>query len=187
MLDLNADRGYQNGSSAFGNFSSIQSTYTDGDTTWQRQSSSFGESYSKGTAPYGPDEPTPVNVTTVLGEAVNTTTSNVSVTEAESVTIDGVQATRYEASGQQLVDEIGGGLGNGSFFGNATVESASAAVAIDGDGVIRLLTFEIVLTSEEAGRVTLALDQRITDVGSTTVSEPAWLDEAKDQINSSNQ
>jgi len=181
-LDLDAGRGYQNGSFSFGGFASVQSSYTDGDETWERQNSSFGGvQYSYGTAPYDASEPTPVNFTTVVGETVNATTSNVSYSRTGTTTVDGVEATVYEADGQQLLDELGFNASSGSFFGNATVQSASATVAIDDDGIIRLATFEIVLETEDAGRVTISFEQRVTDIGETTVEEPDWLDEAKAQ------
>jgi len=181
-LDLDAERGYQNGSFGFGGFASVQSTYTDGDRTWQRQNSSFGGvQYSAGTAPYGPSEPTPVNFTSVIGEAVNTTTGNVTFSRTGTTTVDGVDATVYEADGDQLIEELGFNASGGSFFSNATVEGASATVGVDGDGIIRLTTFEVVLDSEQAGEVIISFEQRVSDVGATSVEEPDWLDEAKEQ------
>jgi len=178
QLDLDTDRGYRNGTSALGQFRTVRSTYTDGDVTYHRTNNSIQTQYQRATAPYEGGSVQPVNFTTVVGQAANAT-SNVSYAESGTTTFDGVEVTRYEASGDALARELGGG--STDLLQNASVESASSTVLVDGDGVVRLMNFEVVFVGEDDSRATLRIEQRVTEVGSTTVSEPDWLDEAKEQ------
>jgi hypothetical protein len=137
--------------------------------------------YQKGTAPYNASEPQPVNFTTVVGEVSNATTASVPYEEVGTETFDGVQVTRYEASGEELARSLGLLNGTGGTFQNVTFVSASTELLIDGDGIVRRASFDVVVDTEQAGEVTISFSQEITAVGSTSVPEPDWLEEAMQQ------
>lgn len=60
----------------------------------------------------------------------------------------------------------------------ANVSSFDSTVVIDGDGVVRSVSYTMVLTRDEQS-VTTALSMNVTDVGSTTATAPDWIDEAE--------
>lgn len=104
-----------------------------------------------------------VNETLALG--------NYSVAGTE--TRDGTTETTLNATGLADESERSGLVGVA-----ANVSSFDATVTVDGEGVVRSLSYTMVLTRE--GRtVTTTLSLDVTDVGSTAPTAPDWIDEAE--------
>ena len=87
--------------------------------------------------------------------------------------LNGVGVTRYESTGVANVTAL---VGAGTDAGNVT--NVSATMLVDADGVVRRydLTYTVVEADSET---TVTYEVETTDVGSTSVEEPDWLDEAR--------
>lgn len=85
--------------------------------------------------------------------------------ESGTVTRDGRRLTEFELVGTALNE-------------NATVESSSGHVRIDGDGVIRSARVDITGT-QDGDPFFVHADYRVTATGTVTVTEPGWLDTAR--------
>lgn len=70
--------------------------------------------------------------------------------------------------------------GNDLLPENAT--ETSGTVEIGSDGIVRLATVQVTLP-ESQGNATLEIEYRVTGIGDVTVSEPAWIEAAKQQGN----
>lgn len=149
--------------------------YTAGDTTYLRQSQGGNATYRVASEPYGDgfQALTPVNTSQAANLAgLGSVLGNVTYEQTGSGTVDGVAVTQYEASGSDAIN-----LGNNP--GNVTGFESTLAVA-DDSGVVQSLTLSISI--EQQGQ-TQEQDIEVTTsaVGSTTVPEPDWLDEAREQ------
>lgn len=180
QLNLQNDRGYENGTftlQPLGTF--VSSTYTAGDTTYER-SVFFGQTqYSKGTAPYGPmSSVTPVNFSSAVGDIDdNLTSSGVRFTETGTSTVRGVSVTEYTASGDDLGDLFQGSAP----ADNATVTGGEMVLYVDSSGIFRQYNVTVNYRTEDGEQAELTFSQVVYAVGSTTVPEPGWLEEAKQQ------
>lgn len=93
-----------------------------------------------------------------------------------SESVDGTQTDVYEADGVEDLNESAPGFTN---LDTGNVTSIDARVYVTQDGLVK--QFEYGLTVEtESGEATIAIEQRYVDVGSTTVEQPPWLDEARE-------
>ncbi|MFB6107097.1 MAG: hypothetical protein ABEJ70_09005 [Halobacteriaceae archaeon] len=88
--------------------------------------------------------------------------------EAGTDTVDGVPVTRYEADRSERDPRSGESV------------DATVSFAVDGDGLVREYDVTAHLTTED-GEGTMHYGYTVTDVGSTTVTEPDWLSEARAQ------
>lgn len=89
--------------------------------------------------------------------------------------IDGEYVTRLEADGADNHGEV-------AVWNDSVYERMHTTMLIDEDGVVREIHHE--QTSNLTGDpMDATMTYRWTDVGSTDVSEPAWLDEAKEATN----
>ena len=165
-----------------GRISSTTERYTDGETTYQREVVSFGDysqtQYAVSVTAAGTVEP--VTFEAVVGspeEATNDTGEEfgqVQFTRVGTETYDGVEVTRYEAIGREVTDIVNAGLDEGD---DASFSRVAAAVLVDTEGVVRYQSFTFTL--EQDGTTYDAELVRVVEaVGSTTVAEPDWLDEA---------
>ncbi len=89
-------------------------------------------------------------------------------------TFDGVEVHRYE------LDERTPWLTGGE-RADADVEFTefSYVVLVDEDGLVRSESWEATGTDEDGTEVTVEFSYTVTDVGSTTVEDPEWLDETE--------
>lgn len=168
-------------------------TYTAGDETYRRLE--FGSEdrttvqYSHATAPYegrGLIATSPVNVTETLNARLARNAGDgITWTQTGTVERNGTTLTRYEASGRENFTDFR----NRSAFGpagtnltdfDASVSELSAVMFVDRNGVIHEFRFELA-GSSGGESVSLTFVVRTTDIGSTVVEEPEWLDEAKSQ------
>lgn len=146
--------------------------YTEGDTTYERQVERTDDgretSYRKGSEPYGDAEPTPVNTTVAytLGEIARSVVDASAWNETGSGTYDGAPVTRYDTSGDQFAA--------GPEYGEA---AGAATLVVDEDGVVRYVAYRFV-TVQGGERTEYVYAASYTGVGSTTVEEPSWTDQA---------
>lgn len=180
-LDLAGDRGFARSGGVFAGFGGTTERYTAGDTTWVRSTVAFGNQtqvqYRMGTEPYA-GEVSPVNLTTAVG-GTSTTESNATFRRVGTETFNGTQVTRYEADDESMVSVTNDTGVSGQ---NLSVVEANASVLVDQDGIMRLLTYDVVFETQNGEQtVTLSYRRHVYAVGSTQVSEPAWLEEARAQ------
>ncbi|MFD1512605.1 DUF7537 family lipoprotein [Halomarina rubra] len=150
-------------------------TFVDNGTTYERTSSgNYPTQYAS-----SEDETTgvtPIN-TSDVGASILSTTENVTWRAVGTETVDGVEVTRYEASGVENFPTLTEQTETGASELDS-VQSASATLLVGEDGVVRQYTYDIEGTSagEES---TISVNVRFSNVGSATADLPAWLDEAK--------
>lgn len=145
--------------------------YTEGDTTYERQvertDSGTETRYRKASAPYSDSDPQPVNETVgyTLGRIARDVIDNSEWNRTGSGQIEGEDVTRYDTSG----DRFGVSLA-------ANAEGA-ATLVVDENGVVRYVAYRFVAQTGSE-RAEYVYEAAYTDVGSTTVEEPEWTDEA---------
>jgi ribosomal protein L27 len=91
-------------------------------------------------------------------------------------TFDGVSVDRYEYTDPMLWRQYGT-----TAFGteeNVTVTDFTLVALVDGDGLARSTGWTLTGETEDGRTVTAEWRFEVTDVGSTTVADPDWLDEA---------
>ena len=89
---------------------------------------------------------------------------------------DGTTVTRYTANGSEDFDPDALENGNGAEAPNVT--AFDATLLVTADGTIRLLTYDVALEAR-GQRVTAENRVTVESIGETSVSEPDWLDEAR--------
>lgn len=164
-------------SGLFGQGSTILTeSYTSGDETYQRSVSPFqeGPQYSYATEPYTNTSVTPVNFSQASGQQ-SYIDQGITWTNEGSTTYEGMQVTRYTAEGVENFPNLDTVTGQSI----ESVDSVSAELLIDDNKIVRLLQWDISGTNEQGNDVSLSLTFEISNVGSTTVEEPAWTDEVQ--------
>jgi hypothetical protein len=93
---------------------------------------------------------------------------------------DGVTVSRYEYADPEAWAAYNQGLASASFDTDeeVSVTEFSISVLVDGNDVARLTTWTVTGETESGDTVSIEWAYSITDIGSTTVEEPDWLDEA---------
>jgi hypothetical protein len=178
LLNMGDEVGYQEVNISSDQFSLSLATFTRGDETFQR-TTGFGEpQYSYETEPYSGNVQ-PVNFSSSNTDSLFSGDTDISWSESGSSTVDGVSTTRYTASGTDDVGDADAIVGANV----SSVEELELNAYVDGDGVIRRLTIDFAGENQNGERITQSLTYDITDVGSTTVPEPDWLDEARNSSN----
>jgi hypothetical protein len=94
-------------------------------------------------------------------------------------THDGVSVREYVYTGSDLWDEIGFLLGDDQSE-EAEVTGVEFRMLVDSDGIARYQRFRVE-GLEEGTSVWFEWEYEITDIGSTTVEDPAWLPDALEQ------
>jgi hypothetical protein len=90
--------------------------------------------------------------------------------------VNGESVHVYAASGTDGLDPSTHGL---TALDPASLTELSAELRVAEDGSIRTFRYDVTGTGPEGDRVRYVVDIEYAGVGSTTVSEPSWLDEAK--------
>lgn len=161
QVDLENDRQYVvQFASLFGNQTIYR--YTADNTTYQRVEPESGETQYDTT-----------QGGQITSPAINT--DNVDAFEWEqqgTETHEGVDVTRYEATGVANYSALPTDAGEGN------VSDFSATLLVSADGVMH--EYNVGYTQESSGSTQqVSLRYAASDVGSTTVEEPGWLDEAQ--------
>ncbi|MFB6270113.1 MAG: hypothetical protein ABEH83_09225 [Halobacterium sp.] len=127
---------------------------------------------SSGETQYAVPPQTP-NASQLAGGDIESFVKAFSFDHAGSETIDGTSTHVYEASGVEDINE--------SEFSNLDVENVSsidAGVYVTDDGLVKQFEYSMTVSTQN-GDVSISVRQRYTDVGSTTIEQPPWLDEAR--------
>jgi hypothetical protein len=166
-------------------------TYTDDGTTYERTAFVSGgqeqAQYSRGEEPYDEFGVTPVNASSArFPELVTSVGGGVTWEQQGTTTYEGTEVVEYTASGEAAFDasfreqvQPSGGL-FGTSANITEYDGIEATLLLDEDGVIRQLRYEASGT-QDGEQLTVTLTVTFEDIGSTTVSEPSWLDEARQQ------
>jgi len=93
-------------------------------------------------------------------------------------TFDGVTVSRYEHTDTSSWQAYGGGMAMFGSDTNATVTDFTVVVLVDSDGISRLTTWTLSGEAEDGSPVSAEWCFALTGIGSTTVEDPDWLDEA---------
>lgn len=101
---------------------------------------------------------------------------NVSFGSAERVTRNGKTLLRYESTELQNAKPFLPLLAT-----NATVNEFNATILVGQKGIIRSISYSVTYTTAGGERKTRAVTVRLSHIGSTSIQDPAWLDEAKAQ------
>ncbi|GCF12758.1 hypothetical protein Harman_06930 [Haloarcula mannanilytica] len=156
-------------------------TYTTDEATAERRILTRGDDtmtdYRSASAPYE-GEVQPVNESSVIDRSLlQSLGSDINWSYAGTETVDGDSVSRFEAAGSNVTGFAADDAVSTNVSANGTTQSASAAVLVDEDGVVRM--FEYSVTTEREGRpVTVTLSLSVSKVDDTTVAEPDWLSEA---------
>lgn len=90
--------------------------------------------------------------------------------------VDDTSTHVYEASGFEDLNQSASGFGD---LSEENVTSIDARVYVTDDGLVKQFEYSVSVSTEN-GEATVGVQQRYTDVGSTTVEQPSWLDEARE-------
>lgn len=174
-VDLDANRGVRITEQRFRSGqqerTGINEVFTDGNTSYRRQNTSQGVFYDRQEgAAEGRGAIQPVNVSSYT-QNYTVVTASFEWEENGTETIDGTQTVRYTSV--NLTD-------SSILFDreDVTISNASAMMYVDEENVVRRVTLEYTLQSNET---TTQFEQTITlsDIGSTPVKDPTWLSEAE--------
>ncbi len=100
--------------------------------------------------------------------------ANSSFEEGDTVTRDDETLYRYNATDVDEPDAFT----NTSGVSNGSIDSFNATLLVDEEGIVRSFEFDIAYTADGETEETMG-ELRVTDVDSTTVNEPDWLEEAE--------
>nr|WP_231608293.1 hypothetical protein [Haloferax gibbonsii] len=101
------------------------------------------------------------------------------LTFAGTETFDGVSVERYELSSASEALILAGSAAAQGEPGNLEVTNFEYAVLVDEDGLSRHESWAFSGRMDDGTEVRGSWEYSLTGVGSTTVDEPAWLDEAR--------
>lgn len=143
--------------------------YTAAGTTHERRVERTADgtetTYRRGSAPYGETDPRPVNRTVAytLGTIARDVVDGSEWNRTGSGRMGGVEVARYDtADGRFGVSRASGAVG-------------AATLVVDAEGVVRYLAYQFVV-ERNGVRTEYVYRAAYSDVGSTTVEEPAWTD-----------
>jgi hypothetical protein len=174
-VDLGSEQGLLNAQTAplreTGPINKTRAVFTDGNTSYQRLVRNGTVSYDRQTGPAnGPDDFTPIGV----DEFDHQYEPLVDAFEWEAngtTQIDGVIVTTYTATGVQNKTDL-------NIQQSTAVSDPRASMAIDSNGIVR--TYSASYSFGEGSDMTsIEVTQRIANIGTTTVSEPDWLSNAR--------
>ncbi|MCG1003671.1 MULTISPECIES: hypothetical protein [Halobacterium] len=115
------------------------------------------------------------NTSQLAGSQLESFVGAFSFSHTGSETVDGTDTHVYEASGVEDLNQSAPGLGS---LDTENLTSLTAELYITDDGLVKRFGYSLTVSTSN-GEASIATDQRYVDIGSTTVSEPAWLDEAR--------
>lgn len=121
--------------------------------------------YRRGAAPYAASDPRPVDRTVAytLGRIARDVVDGSAWNRTGSGRVDGVEATRYDTSGERF--GVSGAPG----------AAGAATLVVDAEGVVRYVAYRFVV-ERDGERTAYVYRAAYSDVGSTTVEEPDWTD-----------
>jgi hypothetical protein len=166
--DMENDRAYSvQESNLFGNQTAYK--YTSGDSTYEK-SVREGDEENAQYATSEDGQVQPVNTTPSFQASL---VDGLEWSQEGTEEQNGVGVTRYESTGVANATAL---VGAGTDAEN--VSDVSATMYLDADGVVR--QYDLTYTVQEGdSETTVTYEVETTGVGSTSVEEPDWLDEAR--------
>jgi len=116
------------------------------------------------------------NTSQLAGSQLESFVGSFEFSHAGTESVDGTETDVYEASGVEDLNESAPGFAG---LDVENVSSIDAHVRITDEGLVKQFGYSLTL-STGSGEASVSTDQRYVEVGSTTVSEPAWLDDARE-------
>lgn len=163
--------------SSVSQFGTTISQYTSGDTTYIQQSSGEQKNYRIASAPYN-GQIQPVNVSQAPVKEVLFPFEKVPHNLAETKSYNGVEVGVYEMNEDEGIEKLEEAVGE-----NATVESFSSTMYMDGAGIVRYQNLSYSISANNQS-IESSLEMTVTNVGGTTVEEPDWVETAEEQTQS---
>ncbi|WP_332899149.1 DUF7537 family lipoprotein [Haladaptatus sp. CMSO5] len=179
--NLNDGTASQTNLLAFEEFRFESTVYTAGSSSYERTYFQSNDSeyteYRQGSEPYSNiEEAEPVDVNDAMQiDIVTDTVDGADWTQVGVEQFDGVSVTRYEAKGVESFKDLREDIDPAS---NQTITNAEAVLLVDENGIARFIEIRFEVEDDDVSG-TIYLISKVTDVGSTTVAEPDWLDRAK--------
>ena len=173
-VDLTTNRSYERFTTSGASGDSEVETYIADGTSYSRVSTAQGEMYQLSENP-----PNVFESATGRSAAIHSDLEDdAQFTGTE--TYDGVTVSRYEFADADAWSEYNSDLSTAAFSstGNVTITDFEIAVLVDEDGVARFTTFTVSGETDDGTEISAEWRYSVTDLGSTTVEEPGWLDEA---------
>lgn len=174
-VDLTTNRSYEQFSASSPSGESDIDTYTADGSSYSRVETAAGVRYQVSD-----------QSTDVLSASTGRASSFYGDLEADARLVgtesfDGTTVSRYEYDDADAWASYSSGLSSAAFSSseNVTITDFEIAVLVDGDGVARLTTFTVSGETDDGTEISAEWRYAVTDIGSTTVEEPAWLDEAQ--------
>lgn len=90
--------------------------------------------------------------------------------------VEDTETDVYEASGFEDLNQSADGFGG---LDEENVTSIDARVYVADSGLVKQFEYSLVIQTGN-GEASISIQQRYTDIGSTTVEQPPWLDEARE-------
>lgn len=173
-VNLDDDRGIRNQTqsvdTAGGTQQQISVVYTDGNTSYRKQTAQGNTTYDKQEGePQSFGGVQPVN-TSDFTQNYTGIVDGFSWETNGSSEVDGVAVTEYSLTGIADKQVLGADE-------STTIENASGTLYIDSEGVVRQAEISYTFATEQ-GSTSIDATTTLSDVGSTTVEEPDWLSEA---------
>lgn len=137
----------------------------------ERYRNESGATFTRtGTGDYfGPDRSDAINVTRLAGI---TSVEPDAIERHGAGTVDGVSGTVYTVDSATVREYSSGDIDP------ENVSASDVTYVVDDAGYMKYMRMNVTIEVREK-RVTQSARRRFTEVGSTTVSEPGWLDEAE--------
>lgn len=98
----------------------------------------------------------------------------VQFTEVGRETVDGVSVVRYETTSLDAFDQSEFGLDPG-----IELVDASAVLLVGTDGIVRSMELQVDAVTDQGSSISVSTTTTWSDIGSTTVTEPDWVTEAR--------
>ena len=115
------------------------------------------------------------NTSQLAGSQLESFVGTFSFSHTGTETIDGTDTHVYEASGVEDLNQSAPGFAS---LDTENLTSMTAQVHVTDDGLVKQFGYSMTLNTSN-GEASVTTNQQYVEVGSATVSEPAWLDEAR--------
>lgn len=139
------------------------------DTAFRKLSVASGETQ------YSVPEQTP-NTSQLAGSQIASFVDAFALSHTGTEAVDGTETHVYEATGVEELNESAPGF---SEIDVENVTSIDAQVYVTDDGLVKRFAYSLSMSTDQ-GNVSLGVDQRYAEIGSTAVEQPPWLDDARE-------
>jgi hypothetical protein len=164
-VDFQTEEGFQRAEVDSPNVAGVVRVYRDSDTRYERQEINNQTSINSSELSFDARNLTATEPVRPLLENVSEYETSIEEREGETVVV-------YERTDADGIDSF--------LVVNETtdVDSFDATMTVDGDGVVRSASYEVVYTTDGGDQRTLTVEYELTAFGETSVDRPAWTDDA---------